>query len=191
MKNDFLRRNAANFITFIRIPCAFGIAASEPFSVMFYIFLIIGGLSDAVDGPVARHISGDSPLGAALDSISDLCFFGATVFSVLIKKFDEIGEVAKILFTAVVILRIVSYLIQLVKFKKPAPLHTILNKLASVSIFVLLFVIPFIGITAAAVIASSIGIAGGIEEIVIHMLSDEARSNTLSVLVVLKERKKK
>ena len=72
-----------------------------------------------------------------------------------------------------------------------APLHTLLNKFASISIFILLFLIPFIGITAAVIIASVIGIIGGIEEIIIHLLSEKPRSNTLSVLVVLEERKKK
>ena len=188
---DFLKRNAANIITMVRIPCALGIALSEPFTMMFYIFLTIGGLSDAIDGPVARHISGDSPLGATLDSISDLCFFGSTVFSVLIKEFHNIGLSAKLLFSLVVILRGISYLIQLIKFHKLAPLHTLFNKLATISIFVLLFVIPFIGITAAGCIAASIGILGGIEEIIIHLLSDNARANTLSIAVLLKEKKDK
>ena len=188
---DFLKRNAANMITLVRIPCALGIVMSEPFSVMFYTFLTIGGLSDALDGAVARRISGDSPLGATLDSISDLCFFGSTVFSVILKEYGQIGLSAKLVFSLVVVTRLISYLIQLVKFRQMAPLHTLLNKFASISIFILLFLIPFIGITAAVIIASAIGIVGGIEEIIIHLLSAKPRSNTLSVLVVLKERKKK
>ena len=105
---DFLKRNAANMITLVRIPCALGIVMSEPFSVMFYTFLTIGGLSDALDGAVARRISGDSPLGATLDSISDLCFFGSTVFSVILKEYGKIGLSAKLVFSLVVVTRLIS-----------------------------------------------------------------------------------
>ena len=187
----FLKRNAANMITVVRIPCAVGIVLSTPFTPLFYLFLLIGGLSDALDGIVARKISGDSPLGALLDSISDLCFFGSTVFSVLIKEYDSIGFSAKFLFSILCVIRLISYLIQIIKFKQLAPLHTLLNKLASMSIFVLLFIIPFIGITMAGCIASTIGIIGGIEEIVIHLLSKKARANTLSIFVLFKENKAK
>ena len=188
---DFLRKNAANMITVVRIPCAVGIILSTPFSPLFYFFLLIGGLSDALDGIVARKISGDSPLGALLDSISDLCFFGSTVFSVLIKEYNLIGLSAKVLFSILCIIRFISYLIQIIKFKQLAPLHTLLNKIASISIFVLLFIIPFIGITTAGCIASIIGIVGGIEEIVIHLLSKKARANTLSIFVLFKEKQTK
>ena len=185
----FFKKNAANMITMIRIPCAFGIIFTTPFTPLFYFFLTIGGLSDAIDGMVARKISGDSPLGATLDSISDLCFFGSTVFSVIIKEYSSIGIEAKIMFSLVLVVRLASYLIQLIKFKKLAPLHTIFNKMASIAIFILLFVIPFIGITKATCIASFIGFLGGIEEIIIHFLSKKARANTLSLYTVLKENK--
>ena len=187
----FFKKNAANMITAVRIPCAVGIVFSKPFTPLFYFFLILGGLSDAIDGMVARRISGDSHLGALLDSISDLCFFGATVFSVIIKEYNSIGISAKLIFIILCIVRLICYLIQLIKFKQLAPLHTIFNKLASISIFVMLFFIPFIGITMATSIVSIIGIIGGIEEIIIHLLSKKARTNTLSLYVVLKERKSK
>lgn len=63
-----------NILTSARIVCA----ALMPFfalpSTGFYVVYTFGGLTDAVDGTVARKLKLESEFGAKLDSVADLLF---------------------------------------------------------------------------------------------------------------------
>ncbi|MDP4118803.1 MAG: CDP-alcohol phosphatidyltransferase family protein, partial [Bacillota bacterium] len=56
-----------------------------PFSIFFWICYLLGGLSDLLDGFVARRLNQQSAAGAKLDSIADMVF-GVAIFIVVIKN---------------------------------------------------------------------------------------------------------
>ena len=78
-----MKKHLANLITSIRLVGAISLIFIETLSKTYFIVYIISGLSDALDGLVARSLKITSKLGSKLDSISDLIFFGVT----LIKEF--------------------------------------------------------------------------------------------------------
>ena len=73
----------ANIITSVRIICAAGLIFFPIFSKAFYIIYALGGLSDVLDGFVARRFSGETALGAKLDTIADMLFFGVMLVKVI------------------------------------------------------------------------------------------------------------
>lgn len=61
----------ANTITFFRIAASIVLLSCPVFSPAFYVFYIAAGLSDMLDGFVARKTDTVSKLGARLDTIAD------------------------------------------------------------------------------------------------------------------------
>ena len=61
----------ANTITFFRIAASIVLLFCPVFSPAFYVFYIVAGFSDMVDGFVARKTDTVSKLGARLDTIAD------------------------------------------------------------------------------------------------------------------------
>ena len=72
-----------NILTSARIVCA----ALMPFfalpSTGFYVVYTFGGLTDAVDGTVARKLKLESEFGAKLDSVADLLFYAVMLLKLL------------------------------------------------------------------------------------------------------------
>lgn len=78
-----MRRNAANLITLFRIAAAAALVFVPPYSGPFWLCYLGGGFSDLLDGAVARLLKQQSPAGAKLDSIADLIWVSALLFSML------------------------------------------------------------------------------------------------------------
>ena len=64
----------ANIITIIRILCSIALLFCPVFSAVFYALYITAGVSDMLDGWVARRTHTVSELGAKLDTIADIVF---------------------------------------------------------------------------------------------------------------------
>ena len=64
----------ANAISIIRIPASIALLFCRAFSPAFYVFYIAAGLSDMLDGFVARKTDTVSKLGTRLDTIADFVF---------------------------------------------------------------------------------------------------------------------
>ena len=73
-----------NSITFLRIPFSIAMLVVPPFSVRFWIFYLSSGLTDMMDGVLARKLHQESAFGAKLNSIADFVFAGClTIFAVI------------------------------------------------------------------------------------------------------------
>ena len=64
----------ANIITIIRILCSIVLLFCPAFSSTFYAFYITAGISDMVDGWVARKTNTVSEFGSKLDTVADIIF---------------------------------------------------------------------------------------------------------------------
>ena len=62
----------ANALTICRIVLCVALLTTEAFSPAFFLVYALAGLTDMLDGYVARRTNSESALGARLDSIADL-----------------------------------------------------------------------------------------------------------------------
>ena len=62
----------ANALTICRIVLGIALLITETFSLTFFATYALAGLTDMLDGYVARRTNSESELGARLDSIADL-----------------------------------------------------------------------------------------------------------------------
>ncbi len=75
--------NITNAITVSRIAFAAMLLIAMPFTHAFWLFYVLGGLSDMIDGFVARRLKCESDFGARLDSIADAAFLFAVAIAVV------------------------------------------------------------------------------------------------------------
>ncbi len=64
----------ANIITGFRVLISIALLFCPVFSSLFYILYLIGGLSDMIDGTVARRTKTVSEFGARYDTAADFVF---------------------------------------------------------------------------------------------------------------------
>lgn len=67
-------KHLANLLTASRILISLVLLFVPVFSLLFYFLYCIGGITDMVDGPIARKTDSCSAFGAKLDSIADFVF---------------------------------------------------------------------------------------------------------------------
>ena len=73
-------KSIPNYISFSRIFFSLVLILVIPLSLAFFVIYIICGLSDIMDGFIARKTLTISTLGAKLDSIADMIMIGVLLF---------------------------------------------------------------------------------------------------------------
>lgn len=73
----------ANLITCIRILCAAALAFLPVLSSSFYAVYLLAGISDMLDGFIARRTNTTSSLGARLDTLADFAFSAVCLLRLL------------------------------------------------------------------------------------------------------------
>ncbi len=164
----------ANMITALRICGTAVLLFLEPLTTEFIIVYSLTGMTDVLDGLIARVTHTVSELGAKLDSVADLAFY--TVM--LIKIFPALWAVLPWGVWAVVgatlLVRACAYIVAAVKYRRFASQHTYLNKLTGAAVFLAPYVLmftPFIvgycwGVAVVALLAST-------EELIMHLVRQQ------------------
>ena len=128
----------ANYISISRAIMSILLLIPETFSVVFYIIYIYCGISDMLDGFIARKCKNESELGASLDSVSDIIFVIVAMIKILPIVNLTTGIIIWILI--IVFIKIVNVICSYIYYKKIVLLHTTANKITGF----ILFITPFI-----------------------------------------------
>ena len=78
-----MAKHLANILTGCRILGSILLLVFPAFSVAFYITYLFCGLSDMIDGTIARKTNSTSKFGSQLDTIADLIFVVVSLFKLL------------------------------------------------------------------------------------------------------------
>lgn len=167
--------NAANTITMMRIIGTLCLIFTKPFSKAFYIIYTLSGISDVLDGFVARVTGTSSAFGAKLDSIADLVLYAVMVLKIFPALINKLPIEIWYAVSAVVIIRIISYLSAAIKYKRFASLHTKLNKITGFVVFMIPYMIQLPLAVPYCVTACGISAASSVEEMMIHIRNNEYR----------------
>lgn len=136
--------------------------ATDPFSVTFYIIYIYCGLSDILDGFIARKSKNKSKAGALLDSAADLTL----VVVALVKILPRLNLANKIIvwIILIVLIKIANMIYGYILHKKILLPHTTLNKITGLVLFVSPFIIINTNPIAFEIIICSIATIAAIQE---------------------------
>lgn len=170
-----------NCITFSRIIFSIVLIFTAPLSVYFFVIYIICGLSDIVDGFVARKAGVTSSFGERLDTVADMAMIGVLLF----KLYPVINPGIEIIFwiIAIAIIRLVSMLTARIRFKTFASLHTYGNKITGIILFIFPIMLPYAPATVLMHIICVAASLSAIEEWIIQLTTSELQVNIKSIFV--------
>lgn len=173
-------KHLPNIITIIRIPLSIAMLFVIPFSVFFWIFYLSCGLTDMIDGFLARKLHQESEFGAKLDSISDVIFaVGITVFvAINIEISQWLGGIVLV----IAMIRFASYGIGFFKYHEFTALHTLANKLAGIVLFATPILYWLSGLVLTGIIVCIVAMASACEELIIIIKSKELNRNCKGIL---------
>lgn len=182
--------NAPNCITALRIVGTFVMFFTKVFTNEFYIVYTLCGITDALDGFVARMTKQTSEFGAKLDSVADLLFYGTMLFKILPEMLNAMPNAMPVMIASLVALRVCSYLIAAFRYRKFASLHTYMNKLSGFSCFLLPYLI-WMNVPQNVVYSIVYGIAvvAGLEELLIHSSAQNYTRGNRTVITAVKDNK--
>lgn len=151
-----------------------------PLSASFYVAYTISGVSDVLDGTVARATGKTTQLGARLDSIADLLFYTVMILRVFPVLWERLPQWVWLCVAFVLLLRLLAYITAYVKYHRFASMHTYLNKLTGFCLFFVPYLLPLSWFSGYCVVVCAVGGIGSGEELILHLYSsryDERRKS--------------
>ena len=176
-------KSIANYISIARIFLALTLALAKPLSIAFFAIYLVCGISDVFDGYIARKTNTVSKLGEKLDSVAD--FIMLVVLTIVLYPIINpmVNPTVQIIVWIVIIgvIRIVSMMVVFVKYKTFAILHTYWNKVTGFVLFALPLSLALAQLDAMIYLICVVASVSAIEELLIHLLSNELLVNKKSI----------
>lgn len=130
-----MKKHLANIISSSRIIGACALLCMTSFTPLFLVIYVICGMTDLIDGPIARKYNCTSALGAALDTIGDVLTY-LSIVKVLVMQHLIPSWLLIWLFTLIALFFGVAFY-ALKKFGKFFLPHTYIGKGLGAMVFVL------------------------------------------------------
>ena len=151
-----MKKHIANIITGSRILFSLPLLLLSPLSTWFCALYILCGLTDMIDGTVARRAGAVSKFGARLDTVADFIFALVCLVKLLPLMRLPVWLWAWALLIALV--KIVSCAVFFIRRKRMISVHSVLNKMMGLALFLfpltLTFIEPTYSIAAICVLAT-------------------------------------
>ena len=152
----------ANIITGLRILVSLALLFFPAFSAPFYILYLIAGVSDMVDGAVARRTNTATESGARLDTAADCAFVAACLVKLL--PVIEMPVWLCVWTGAIALIKGINIVSGFVKQKRFVAVHTIANRVTGALLFVLPLALPLVELRYAATVVCAIATFAAIQE---------------------------
>jgi len=162
-------KNLPNAITISRILLSVLLLFSKPFSLMFFIVYTTCGISDMVDGYIARKTNTISKFGMKLDSTADIVFTAAVL--VLLLPAIWVPFMVLVWIIIIALIRIASLAAGYIRFKAFAALHTYANKATGLFLFCFPFLYVMVDTMALEYFLCIVASISAIEDLAINITS--------------------
>ena len=155
-------KNIANIITGSRIVFSLSILFTPPLSPIFYVLYGAAGLSDMIDGTVARKTNTVSSFGAKLDTIADYIF--AVVCLIKLLPILDIPVWLWVWIAVIALIKAINIISCYVTQKKWIAPHTVMNKVTGALCFLLPLTLSFIDLKYSAIVVCAAATFAAIQE---------------------------
>ena len=152
----------ANIITCIRIVCSIALLFCPVFSPLFWALYITAGVSDMADGAAARKTGTVSEFGSKFDTAADFILVAVC----LIKLIPVIHVPAWLIVWIIVIaaIKAVSLISGYVMRKEIVVLHTVMNKVTGILLFVLPLTVTAVDLKYSGAVVSAVATFAAVQE---------------------------
>ena len=157
-----MKKQIANIMTSFRIFGSIGLLLCPVFSACFYGLYIFCGLTDMIDGTIARKTGAVSSFGARLDTVADFLF--------VIASFVKLVPVIRIPVwiwgwaAVIAVVKLVNLVWGSTQMKHMPSLHTIANKATGLCLFLLPLTISFVELRYTVPVVCIIATIAAIQE---------------------------
>ena len=155
-------KHIANIVTGCRVLGSVLLLFFPVFSEAFYILYIICGFSDMIDGTLARKTNSDGELGAKLDTAADLVFVTVSLMKIL--PAIHIPRWLWVWGAVIASIKIGNIIWGYVSEKQFTSLHTMMNKVTGLLLFLLPLTISFVELKYSAMVVCAIATFAAIQE---------------------------
>ena len=169
-----------NVLSILRLIALVPLIILTPFELPFMIIYVVAGLTDMIDGPIARRFNVTSPVGAKLDSIADLLLVLVVVFRVL--PLLEISTWLIVWIFIAIAIKAVAAVVGFVRHKQLVFLHTYANKLFIFGAFLFPVFYSFMEADGIVIVLLTLAMFAFLEETYINATSAEIDLNDKGVL---------
>ncbi|MCR4962966.1 MAG: CDP-alcohol phosphatidyltransferase family protein [Firmicutes bacterium] len=152
----------ANLITGLRIPLSVALLFCPAFSPSFFAVYLAAGLSDMIDGAVARKTNTASAFGSRLDTAADFVFVAVCLIKLLpamhipIWLYVWTGIIAAI--------KTINLISGFICRKKFVAIHMAMNKAAGVLLFILPLALCFAELKYPAILVCTAATFAAVQE---------------------------
>ena len=152
----------ANIITGFRITASLALAFCPVFSLPFFALYLTAGVSDMVDGMVARRTNTASEFGARLDTAADFVFVVVCLIRLL--PVIEMPTWLYVWIGVIAMIKGINIVSGYVMQRRFVAVHTVMNKVTGALLFVLPLTIPLIEPSHGAIVVCAIATFAAIQE---------------------------
>ena len=156
------RTGTANIITGFRILCSIALLFCSPFSPPFYVLYLIAGLTDMIDGLIARKTNTVSTFGARLDTAADFALVAVCLWKLLPKL--SLPSWLWVWIGGIALIKVVNVLSGYILQKRFVVLHTAMNKVTGVLLFILPLTLRILDLKISGGVVCAIATFAAIQE---------------------------
>ena len=157
-----MKKHIANILTGFRILGSILLLFFPVFSTEFYSIYLLCGFSDMIDGTVARKTNSTSEFGAKIDTAADLAF--VTVSLIKILPTMNIPMWLWVWGIVIAIIKIGNIILGYVFTKQFVSLHTVMNKVTGLLLFLLPLTLSFAELKCSFIIVCATATFAAIQE---------------------------
>ena len=155
-------KNIANIITGSRIVFSLSILFTPPLSPIFYVLYGATGLSDMIDGTVARKTNTVSSFGAKIDTIADFILVAVCLIKLL--PILDIPVWLWIWIAVIALIKVINIISGAIMLKRMIVLHTVMNKITGALCFLFPFTLSFVELKYGAIFVCAVATFAAIQE---------------------------
>jgi len=168
-------KQVPNILSLCRIGFSLALLFALDSPVAFVALYLLCGITDVLDGYLARRFRIESKLGAQLDSIGDFLFWAIVLYLLFFKANIDYSMGLIIGIIVIAVLRAVNFLITRLRFCEWGMLHSWGNKATGLLLFILLPVCLITEKIAAPVgiLLCVAGVLSALDEMAVLLSSNE------------------
>ena len=152
----------ANLITALRIICSIVLLFCPALSTSFYALYIVAGITDMIDGTVARKTNTVSEFGSRLDTVADFVFVVICLIKLIpVLNITTLIYVWVVIIAFIKVINVVSgYIVQ----KKFVAVHTVMNKVTGALLFIFPLTVSIIDLKYSVIVVCLVATFAAVQE---------------------------
>ena len=179
-----MKKRLPNILTLFRIFGAAALLFLAPLKPPFLAVYFLCGVSDILDGFLARRWKVSSHAGALLDSVADFVLVAVLLY-VFIPYYNWPNWIL-IWIASIALVRIAALIVCRIRFRKFAFLHTVSNKATGTALLCFPFLLWLFGLNPTAILLGCLASLSALEELTIQIVSAHLNRDIISIFHINK-----